>query len=655
MAGTRSSRRQQSRLTFTPLPSSSPAAKGYNAQIQSRAAAVSIDSPAKRRKISNNSNASANIPTPAASHEEEDGGSESEPVRSTQRKSVQQATKKRSRATQKPLDFSSSRDPESFSSPVRLASSPSRPQSSAQAGMFTSQRSRRPVVDVSSEESDEELPSVSQLATRKKRSQQSKGKSGSRRTRSTQPPVAINDSSDDDVVVTHQRSDPINIESDEEDEEDEMPTTTGTQRRKRQRRGSHNSFISSSPPRMASSDSDSDIEIIERPRKRARAASEDDEDEPTTPRRKMLSQQEKEELAEDIDFLKDSGEDDAPRGSRATQSGPKNARMTALEQLRRKRAGAPATAEEDGEEGEDKEQPEESRAGSLEEENDDADAGPMSSARFFREDEYDAEFVEEGDEDEPLGIPSLPIKYSRYAKMRPKELFEFAVEWMVQKKINPAFDSTDEVYELTFRKLNDETKGLVKSKFVSSVWTQEFAIALQARPDFAEQAIPAEQDTCDACNRTGHPATFEMQFQGKPYHPETLEEVDGNDAEDEDDDDVDAGDRPGRDADGRVVEPENRIFRVGKFCRINAITAHPLQHWRHHLNEVVVEWLVNHGYNTPQRIVERDGWSIAKRGQLAQQITDRMKTEGVIKELWKTFSRNVDDARNAKQGGRARF
>jgi hypothetical protein len=248
--------------------------------------------------------------------------------------------------------------------------------------------------------------------------------------------------------------------------------------------------------------------------------------------------------------------------------------------------------------------------------------------------------------------------------MAAKELFKYAIDWMVQKKINPGFQMNDGIYKLTFRKLNDETKGLVGSKFVSSAWTSKFASALKARPDIAYAPIDRNsaehcfRDTCDACNRTRHPATYQIQFQGKPYHPDTLEDVGSQDDDEEDDEDSasenlhddEADTRPAYDAEGRQIPAEARIFYTGQFCFANAQTAHALQHWRYHLYQYVVNWLTTEGYNTPQMIVQRDEMSTRRRRKAANKIVDRMESEGVIKSLWKDFRANIDNARESKRG-----
>ena len=670
MAPSRSFRKRQSRLTFTPLPSSSPAAKGYNKQIQERAAAVSLDSspgPAKRRRTGDDDiiqvdGGTDSIPTPAASMQrrvqievDETSGSDSEPIRSTQRRPSTQAKQQR-------LDFSSARDPDSFSSPFKV-SSPSRPQSSARAGIFGTQR-QRAVVDVSSDESDE-LPSPGKLMAKSKgKTKVGASKSGNgRATRSTQPITVDSESEGDNIVVS---SGPANaIERESDDEDDDMPTATGKLRRKRARRASHNSFVSSSPPRAI--DSDDDIQVIEKPRKRSRRnENQNEESDFETPNKRKLKrsnkalQREKDELAEDVDFLGPSSDvEDSARQPRNTQTAAKNAKQKALEKLKRRRSGLQAEAEQETEELQEE-------ADELYEDDDDHQDDtrehPVSSRQMFREDDYDQDFVEE-DEEDTLGIPDdLPLEFTRYASMKPKELFKYAVEWMVQKKINPAFPMNDGLYDLSFRKLDDEVTGLAGSKFTSAAWTPDFTVALKSRPDIAYEHLDRNagdnwmRDSCDACNRTGHPATYQIQFQGKPYHRQTLDELGGND-DDEDsssEDAEDADDQPDYDANGQQIPPANTIYYVGKFCMSNALTAHNLQHWRYHLYEWVVEYLTKQQYNTPEKIVRRDQMSTKNRRKEANKITDRMEQEGVIKTLWRDFHGNIDEARNSKQG-RYRF
>ncbi|EME47514.1 hypothetical protein DOTSEDRAFT_102923, partial [Dothistroma septosporum NZE10] len=285
---------------------------------------------------------------------------------------------------------------------------------------------------------------------------------------------------------------------------------------------------------------------------------------------------------------------------------------------------------------------------------------------IFKPDESDDDFVVDEEEEGPLGVPDngLPIEFTKYASMKPKELFKYAVEWMVQKKINPAFSMNDQLYDLTFKKLDDEVRGLAGSKFTSSAWKPDFILALQARPEIAFERLDRSaaehylRDKCDACNRSGHPATWEIQFRGQPYHRNTLEDVANDDDEgeheesgsDSDDAENNRADRPAWDAQDREIVPETHIFYVGKFCKSNAETAHSLQHWRHALYDWVVTFLTGRGYFHGDRLVEREKWNTKKRRKYANKIVDQMERDGEVKRLWRSFRQQVDVARNSKEG-----
>ena len=671
------SQRRQTRLAFTPLPSSSPAAKGYNKQIQDRAAAVSLHSSPRSSKRKDIGNAklhgvSESMPTPVATLEQnvlDDADSlsqsDSEPIRSAQRKQRNQRQFTSRRIQQQPLDFASTRDANTFSSPIRLpSSSSSKPQSSTQAGMFSTQPPR-PIVGVSSDESGGELPSPAKLIAKKKSKRVTKINNNSevRLNRSTRQMEQVNSGSDGDNIIVNSGQPKVNDEE-SEDDDDDMPTTIGAQRRKRARRPSRSSSISFSPPRAV--ESDDELEIVDERVKRRRREEEDSDEaeveeyaDPQTPSRRKSKrsrekiQQEKDDLAEDLNDLGPSSDiESCERKPRNTQTAQKDARQHALDKLKRRRSGQAANgiSEDEGEdEGFDRLY--KSKGDQLH---------PMSSRQMFGEDEDDQNFVDE-DEDEQLGAPEgLPLEFTRYASMKPKELFKHAVEWFVQKKINPAFEKDDPIYDLTFRKLDDEVKGLAGSKFKSAAWTSRFTISLNSRPDIAYEPIDrtsAEHfmlDKCDACNRSQHPATYQIHFQGDPYSRETLEELPGDDGDDESSSENegrrDKNDEPSWDEDGLEIPPANTIFYVGKFCMGNAQTAHSLQHWRYHLNEWVVTWLTANGYDTAEKIVERDRLSTKRRRKEANKIVDRMEQGGVVKTLWRDFRQNIDNARNSKQG-----
>jgi hypothetical protein len=703
-----STRRQQA-LTFTPIPSSSPAVSGYNKQIQERAAAVGYgDSPraSKRRKLQATGSASASkpnaasqttlanamLPTPVEAIgiiEDAPSGSGS-----TQRKSKR-------RAKQQRLDFGPS------SGTVNL-DPPTGP------NMFTKHRGQKRIAEFSSEDSDE-VPTSSKLAKRKKEKSgfmNGEGKKVSKKSRKQKEPTPPEDSEEEseEVVVTSARKtqpEPVPQEESVEDEdevivpsarkprrpppsqaqeledddsEDGLPVM-GTQKRRRERQSS---VLSSSPP-AATAGSEDELQIIEDPRKKKsnkRNFEDDEEDDdeseeeevaPRTPGRRLLqrrsrkmTQQEQEDLDEDMDFIGPSSDVDEDRAPRDSQTIKKNARLEALKRLKQVRSSQ-KTGLPDIQEDQEEELANDQDFDDLYDNSDETpEPAPTSSRAMFAADEDDEDFIEEG-EDDTLGVPDgIPLAFTRYASMKAKDLWKFAIEWLVQKKINPAFAMTDDIYTLTFQKLDDEVSGLVSSKFASSVWTSDFTIALHSRPDIYYHTIDrnsaehAYRDKCDACNRSGHPATRQVQFQGKPYHRQTLDEVAGkDDSDDEDDDDDESGsdsagetsdDRPAYDAQGRKVPPVNTTWYVGKFCMSNARTAHALHHWRYHLYEWVVDWINKNGYSSAKELKRRDKMSTKKRSKYANKIVDRMAKEDVLKTLWKEFRSNIDEAKDAKQG-----
>lgn len=662
MPSSRHKRSQQTRLTFTPLPPSSPASKGYPQQIRDRSAAVSLDispSPAKRRRLhSSNTDEGGKqhkllLPTPEASNRRRDGngvdvevarnedGNDSDPIPSTQRLRPSNSA---ARQCQQRLDFQNARDASSFDPPLQLQSSSYAPKPT---GMFSSPMRGAPTY-ISSDESSEAESDLSVSLSPAKLS----GLKDRRAEAGSSPEV--------DVREVQKRQD---LPEQSDDEDSDLPTTKSTQRRKA-RRPVRPDFIDDPPSALSIDDSDT---------------SENDEPDPVTPkkrrlaREKKLTQREKADLAEDLDFLAPSSEDQGinfDRQPRSTQSARKTARALALEKLKRKRSTTATQVEPDAEEPDESDLSlQELHPGVLEDDDEDElielSNRPTSSYKIFEEDEHDAEFLAEDDEDDILGVPSgMPLEFTRHASKKPKQLFKHAVEWFVQKKINPAYERNDEIYDLTFKKLDDEVQGLAGSKFTSSAWTPAFTLALQARPDIQYYGIDRTtadhfmRDKCDACNRGQHPATWAIEFLGTPYYKSTLEDVPQQDEDGNSSSDVESStsgtdvrdDQEALNAQGRKIPAASTVFYVGKFCMANARTAHALNHWRYALNQWVETWLIGQGYCSPQRLVERDGWKTERRRKYANKIADRMEREGVIKKLYRDFRNNIDDARNSKQG-----
>lgn len=370
---------------------------------------------------------------------------------------------------------------------------------------------------------------------------------------------------------------------------------------------------------------------------------------------RALTEREKEDLNEDLDFLRSS----PPKSASRKKSNP---RAEALEALKRKRAGLdaiPSSSQSRNGRSSGRAHPviesdDEDDLEIIDEEDDDeAEVRGAEDRRrniLGAQNEEDEEFVVDDGED-AIGAPELdaemPLWAGSFSRMKAKDLFEYAIRWMVQKKLNPTYAGTDnEEYVIAFRKLDDEVRGLAGSKFISSAWSREFTVSLQSRPGVEFQELSGmrselDLDKCDACNRSGHPASWTIQFFGKPYDPKTLEDIEQYSDSDSDSE----AESEEIDSKDRVVPPVSRIYNVGSTCKDNAMTAHALEHWRAHLYEWVVDYLKEEGHLTPAKIVKRDGAKEKKKRKYADEVVDEMTENGQIKKLYRDFREEIDTAR----------
>ena len=170
----------------------------------------------------------------------------------------------------------------------------------------------------------------------------------------------------------------------------------------------------------------------------------------------------------------------------------------------------------------------------------------------FVEDIDDEGFLTDDDslDDDAENVKTIMPMFSNFSA---EEAFELVVEWLVHKKLNPKFDANAENYGLALRKLDDQASTFASSKFSSSAWKPEFYRALDARPHLIEKCTGILLDSCQACGRSSHPATWRVQFTGPVYHRNTLERIDDEDEEAQD-----------YDVDGVEIVSQDYQFSIGK-------------------------------------------------------------------------------------------
>lgn len=175
----------------------------------------------------------------------------------------------------------------------------------------------------------------------------------------------------------------------------------------------------------------------------------------------------------------------------------------------------------------------------------------------------DSSFVEDDGE---LGVPvNVPFEFSRHRTKHTRDCFRDVIEWMVHSKLNPAFPRNDDLYRFAFTKVSDEVVGRAGSQLMSSVWNADFLNTLRARPHLSVTGYPTDEcRTCDACNRSGHPASSDLKFSGKPYSDETLEPLDESDS-DSDSSGGSSSNGADRDREGRTLPSEDKHYYLGRY------------------------------------------------------------------------------------------
>lgn len=391
-----------------------------------------------------------------------------------------------------------------------------------------------------------------------------------------------------------------------------------------------------------------------------------------TPRsRRLKSRREHQEIQEDLEDLQDS---DSPQvQSSRTRGAPVNKererRREYIELLRRRRAGEKEPINLDPS---DEEEPEEidyvanhtpdpseaifERHRSKHGERRSSEQDHISQDPNLDVDEDD--FVVPDEEDISQGLlgrphPDMPLEFTSYASAKPRDLFVHVIEWLVKNKISPAFSRHDPLWKLAFSKIEDEVTAQAGSRLKSSAWTGPFTVALNARPGLTTTEAFSTEDvfrTCDACNRTNHPAKYEFVFSGSAYHHDSLDPVEPDSASEADNDNE--HDIASMDSRGHNLPNLTTHFFLGRYCAANAELAHRFTHWKYNLNEEVMRHLESQGVLSAEEIVrrERSKGGQRKREREAEEIVDRMKDTGVIEELWRGFKADLEDARIGMEG-----
>jgi hypothetical protein len=124
-----------------------------------------------------------------------------------------------------------------------------------------------------------------------------------------------------------------------------------------------------------------------------------------------------------------------------------------------------------------------------------------------------------------------------------------------------------------------------------------------------------------------HVPTWAIQFSGKAYDKDTLEDIEEDDSDEEDNVSVDEN--------GQELPSEAKEWNSGKVCRDNAQQAHTLIHWKHALNAWVVDALENSGQLRAAKLAARLKLTPKKKRDDANSIVDQWEADGHLKDLYR--------------------
>ncbi|KAL9000346.1 MAG: hypothetical protein Q9169_001063 [Polycauliona sp. 2 TL-2023] len=686
-----SQRKQQTRLSFNPLPTSSPAASGLPEQIQSRAAAVrygNIASPSKKRRLRSSSGqakldfdvGSKVLPTPEPSSQVEADlhNDESRSLRSTSSTEDDEpiSPRKSGRIRRGFTGTHNVTSPNTIKSPINQVKKKTKEGSPLQK--------RRPITP---------HPTIELGTSDKSDASNTLNPSERAHEHHQFSPHAMTGSSI--TVISDEESDPIPVGAKKRglQKPQDIPHTPQSNRSCHASTSSSSQFKQVSVPitvrtptrssRRPKPSNHQDAQPLTKQgqssaqsRHRVEVESEDSSDSlmnelrdsSKKPGRKLfIAHQDAEDISDQevkifkrgrrkpfatvVSSIEESDpEEDESRSSKSQikigdkhkrltrakdPAAEKSARQKQLDLLRKRRAGESINHNPDGEDRESDQQDSDLDVKPDEpfelEEDDDSGTERVRLAIPPNQDEYEEDFVD--DEDDAIGAPAvladIPLEFTRHAHKKYIDHFKDVVEWMIHNKLNQAFARHDPVYRIAVRKLDDVVQGYAGSKFMSSAWKAGFIEALKTYPDCTRADVPTMYDQkCEACGRSGHPAKHQLTFSGRPYDRESLEEKDEDDSD----------------------EPEAPVkaFFLGRTCNANAETAHSLYHWRHQLNQFVLIFLRSEGHLAPDQIIKMNDWNTMKKYKYANGVVDGMEANGQMKDLYKEFKQNIDVAREAK-------
>ncbi|KAJ1545927.1 Proline-rich protein 12, partial [Nowakowskiella sp. JEL0078] len=186
-----------------------------------------------------------------------------------------------------------------------------------------------------------------------------------------------------------------------------------------------------------------------------------------------------------------------------------------------------------------------------------------------------------------------------------------------------------EYFRMRLTLVDRKIQGFKNSLVTSTAWHPDFKNALDTYP-LCFTTLSRPNVTCEACRRTGHPASRLMIFHGYAYDRSTLQdEVNNSDSDNsprlshqnqnqnQPDDQVDTNSELEEYSDDKSNEnpdSDNR-FLVGRFCYTRALIYHSLHHFMHRFRRIVVKAMKDISVRTGLAFPQSEEQILSKRDE----------------------------------------
>ncbi|KAI5819549.1 hypothetical protein BZA77DRAFT_304325 [Pyronema omphalodes] len=241
------------------------------------------------------------------------------------------------------------------------------------------------------------------------------------------------------------------------------------------------------------------------------------------------------------------------------------------------------------------------------------------------------DFIVDDSDGSFLGSPAdveIPLEFTSASHASNRTQFLIYASYLLRHLLFPMLTTKDTRARNAEHRLNQLVIGLNNSVIISGAWRPEFTRALKERPNKEIRHFFITTGHCDACNRNNQHCKHSLQFTGRRYDPDTLEDL--SDTEDEEE----------VDRNGEELAPESKVWVLGSSCYRRAKEAHTLAHWKKELREWVKAEMVR------RKVVTEDGENnIENLEEMEDEEKERVGLN-IAKELEVELDSLYDDFRN---------